>query len=683
MFNQYPYLNLNDFNLDYILKAIKEMRYEVTNFVSINAIKYANPIQWDITRQYEKNTIVIDPVTGTAYISVAPVPVGVALTRPEYWTVVFDLQSFVTKANQNLANNYESQTTTTATMNTTAGDWVIWGDVLYKALVNITAGDAYVIGSNIQRITIEDVIKAILQDIANVVQSIGDLNDLATTDKTSVVNAINEALQDIADEAQAREDADGDLSQLTTVDKTSLVAAINEVNSTGGGAIAMIGDLNDLTTTDKDNVVDAINELNASKKIKYVDTTTALNSANLSVGDVVYTKGYYAVDDGGGALFHIKATSTRFNIALTGMVAELVYDSEINILQAGAHGDGVTDDYAVLNNVLSYANAFIPNHGGSQYLISDSIHMARYQHIRGDILNGADYPTITFTNGGFFMDNSYTTIEGLTIVTNNSSNGVQISDINLTVSNIIIKNCIINGSQTGITSQGVSFLIDIDNVRFINCINGIWLYDAVFNVLVKNCYFNMCTGRLMSLYNSVAKVLNCNFGFNAASTVNSSGYGSYEFDNCHFESDVLSTSALLFYFDGKHTSFHNCDFLIGASNAACYTIAATCDSVIMTNCKYQVMSASVSTMPILGSAIMPKYGAFVLGEGCDGIPTPTLNNTLLPFLRRGDAPIHFRGTSLDKTLLYVGQLLYQADTTVLGYYNGTNVINVTNGNVIV
>ena len=283
MFNQYPYLNLNDLNLDYILKAIKEMRYEVTNFVSINAIKYADPIQWDITRQYEKNTIVIDPVTGTAYISVAPVPVGVALTRPEYWTVVFDLQSFVTKANQNLANNYEEQTTTTATMNTSTGQWVIWGDVLYKALVNITAGDAYVVGSNIQRITVEDVIVAMLQDIANEVQARQDADTVLQNNINAEILArqgadtalqgnidaeilsrqgADTALQGNIDaESLARQTADGDLSDLTTTNKDSLVDAINEVNSTGGGAIGKIGDLDDLHTADKTTVVNSINEI--------------------------------------------------------------------------------------------------------------------------------------------------------------------------------------------------------------------------------------------------------------------------------------------------------------------------------------------------------------------------------------------------------------------------------------
>lgn len=53
---------------------------------------------------------------------------------------------------------------------------------------------------------------------------IGLLADLHTTDKTSIVNAINEV-----------KDAEGDLSQLTTTDKTSLVAAINEAAQGGGG----------------------------------------------------------------------------------------------------------------------------------------------------------------------------------------------------------------------------------------------------------------------------------------------------------------------------------------------------------------------------------------------------------------------------------------------------------------
>ena len=194
MFNQYPYMNINDLNLDYILNQMKTLDNEVTNFVSLNAIKYADPIQWNITRQYEKNTIVIDPLTGTAYISVAPVPSGVALTREEYWSVVFDLSQFIVRAAQNFTSRYETATTLTATFPTPIGGWLVWNDILYKALVNITAGDQYVVGSNIEHFTIEDLYNAYLNTIALILEIVGELTDLNTADKTSIVNAINSVI---------------------------------------------------------------------------------------------------------------------------------------------------------------------------------------------------------------------------------------------------------------------------------------------------------------------------------------------------------------------------------------------------------------------------------------------------------------------------------------------------------
>ena len=227
-FNEYPYLNLTDLNLDYILNAIREMRYEVTNFVSINAIKYADPIQWSIIRQYEKNTIVIDPVSGTAYISVASVPAGVALTRPEYWTVVFDLGSFVTRAAQNFTSHWESDTTTTATFPTTAGGWIVWGDILYKALTNITAGDSYVVGGNIEHFTIEDLYNEYLNAINDIMSKVGDLTDLQTSDASSLVAAINSVLHDLGD--RITEEA-ADLNERITQEVTDINETINNLPS--------------------------------------------------------------------------------------------------------------------------------------------------------------------------------------------------------------------------------------------------------------------------------------------------------------------------------------------------------------------------------------------------------------------------------------------------------------------
>lgn len=220
--NQYPYINLNDLNLDFLLKAIGEMQNEVENFVTLNAVKYADPIQWNITKQYQKNTIVIDPLTGTAYISTKPVPSGVALNDTNYWTVVFDLSMFVTQANENLTVHVEGAGVVYSTFPLDENDWVIWNGVLYKALVNMPIGTAYSVGSNIERVTVEDFIKDILTAIANEVQ---DRIDADTTLQTNIDN-----------EAIARANADlalsnniGDLSTLLTSDKTSTVNAINEV----------------------------------------------------------------------------------------------------------------------------------------------------------------------------------------------------------------------------------------------------------------------------------------------------------------------------------------------------------------------------------------------------------------------------------------------------------------------
>ena len=197
LFDQFPYTNFHEMNLDWILQALKEIQTTTEQFVAINSLKYADPIQWNITSQYEKNTIVIDPQSGTAYISVQAVPSGVALTNEDYWTVVFDLEQFVTKANNNFTSRVEEATTTTATFATPHGSLVIWGGELYVANTNIIAGDQYVVGSNITRIHVEDIT--------------GRLIDLATTDKSNLVAAINELVTNLANEITDRENADTNL----------------------------------------------------------------------------------------------------------------------------------------------------------------------------------------------------------------------------------------------------------------------------------------------------------------------------------------------------------------------------------------------------------------------------------------------------------------------------------------
>lgn len=100
---------------------------------------------------------------------------------------------------------------------------------------------------------------------------VGALTSLSTTNKTSIVNAINELDSDI-----------GDKSLLTTTAKTNLVVAVNELDGD-------VGDKSTLTTTSKTNLVSAINELDLDvgnrTDLQTVSKASLVSAVNELVGD--------------------------------------------------------------------------------------------------------------------------------------------------------------------------------------------------------------------------------------------------------------------------------------------------------------------------------------------------------------------------------------------------------------
>ena len=277
-FNEYPYTDFHELNLSWVVKKIIELNQTVKDFVSLNVIKYADPIQWNITNQYEKNTVVVEPLTGTAYLSVAPVPTGVAITNTDYWTPIFDLD--LATANQNITLR-DDGVNVLSTFSSVVGDWLIWNSILYRVIQDINTNEAYVVGYNIERYTVELFVKDYITEVKTLIDTVvGDLDDLNTSDKTSVVNAINSLISDMSSVI-------GDLTDLNTTDKSSLVNAVNEILSDVGDltalnttdkdslvnavneVLSLIGDLTTLTTTDKTSVVAAMNEINQS--VSYLD----------------------------------------------------------------------------------------------------------------------------------------------------------------------------------------------------------------------------------------------------------------------------------------------------------------------------------------------------------------------------------------------------------------------------
>ena len=212
LYDHWPYTNFHELNLSWLLRRMEDLSNVVENFVALNTIKYADPIQWNITTQYGPNTVVVDPQSGTAYISSRPVPAGVALTNTDYWSVIFTLD--VISANKNITLR-DDGSNVLATFSSVAGDWLLWNGTLYKVSQAINVNEAYVVGYNLDRYTVEMFIADYVDGIKN---DIGDLTDLDTTDKDSIVNAINEIVSNV-----------GDLTTLDTTDKDSIVDAINEI----------------------------------------------------------------------------------------------------------------------------------------------------------------------------------------------------------------------------------------------------------------------------------------------------------------------------------------------------------------------------------------------------------------------------------------------------------------------
>ena len=80
-FNNFPYTNFHELNLDWIINQVRKLDKDFADFAAANKVIYANPFDWDITRQYASNTIVRDPNTSDLYISHTEVPKGIQIKK--------------------------------------------------------------------------------------------------------------------------------------------------------------------------------------------------------------------------------------------------------------------------------------------------------------------------------------------------------------------------------------------------------------------------------------------------------------------------------------------------------------------------------------------------------------------------------------------------------------------------
>ena len=98
-FENFPYTNFHDMNLDWVLKEIENLKKYIENYTAVNRVAYAGI--WDITKQYPQWALVTSE--DSTYLSSKPVPVGIPIDNAEYWILLADLDPRIAGIIQNLS----------------------------------------------------------------------------------------------------------------------------------------------------------------------------------------------------------------------------------------------------------------------------------------------------------------------------------------------------------------------------------------------------------------------------------------------------------------------------------------------------------------------------------------------------------------------------------------------------
>ena len=259
----------------------------------------------------------------------------------------------------------------------------------------------------------------------------------------------------------------------------------------------------------RSNIILLTNDITKLKNenVKKFDTLEILkNNENLNAGDLVITKGYYNINDGGHGTYIITNEPLTPNngtiIQLTNnLFAQLVINnSTINVKQFGCYGDNIHDDLSRLQECLKYCSenklkTFIPS---GTYLINGQLAIYDYNVISGEDKSTTEIKTM---NG---VDLVYHTL-----VTENATN---------------INSRLARNDDSPSISQGYPKVSEICT-HYIHdftienlTINGNWQYRDLVN---WNKYYNSPQGQIAREPGSAIELKRCyNFNLNNLLVIN-------------------------------------------------------------------------------------------------------------------------------------------------------------------
>lgn len=287
-FFNFPHTRTYDTDLGWLIKEINRIKDLLNQYLENAVITFADPITWDITKQYPAMTCVIDS-DGTAYLSKQPVPAGVDISNTNYWMPIFNYNDSINDLRANIGANERSSTTATAPRSVNELVWL--EDTLYRVIADMPAGTAYVVGSNCEVCTVSDMVRIIITMIENVSDTLSD-NIQNVSDTLRVNIAADEGAETTSSAAREENDLvwlSGTLYRVT-VDMTAGTAYVSGTNCTPCSVSDMI-----------QYVIDMINTIAAEHYYHVLESTTAseINSELAAYAGtlVIFKHQLYEVDE--------------------------------------------------------------------------------------------------------------------------------------------------------------------------------------------------------------------------------------------------------------------------------------------------------------------------------------------------------------------------------------------------
>lgn len=282
-FTKYPNQNDEILNLDWVIKQVENLKAAYEAFLAANSLTFADPILWDITKQYSKNTIVLSP-EGDAYLSKKVVGVGVQLNNTDYWLEIFNFADYVRTANSNLTVHVELNTTR-ATASYAVDDWLLWDDVLYKVTAAISPDDLLTVGTNIVHFTVEDFCRTWQTYMVNTIaQYKADIDASELLYKQQLDGTVLQYKNDIdASEVAYRNQLAQDISDTTASLQAQLNAAIAGATVDSEVINIRVGANGKTYPTAGDAVRGQFSDLYSALRNKYINESGIIRNKNTNL----------------------------------------------------------------------------------------------------------------------------------------------------------------------------------------------------------------------------------------------------------------------------------------------------------------------------------------------------------------------------------------------------------------